>query len=53
MVVFILNFQTEYKRKKATINPKNKDDKCLQYVAAAALHYGETESQGFQILNNL
>ena len=27
--------------KKATINPKNTDDKCVQYAAANALHYEE------------
>ena len=29
------------KKKKATINPKNKDDKCFQYAATVALNYGE------------
>ena len=27
------------KNKKATINPKNKDDKCFQYALAVALNY--------------
>ena len=27
------------KNKKATINPKNNDDKCFQYAVAAALNY--------------
>ena len=27
------------KKKKATINPKNEDDKCFQYAAAVALNY--------------
>ena len=27
------------KKKKATINPKNGDDKCFQYAAAVALNY--------------
>ena len=29
------------KKKKATINPKNIDDKCFQYAAAVALNYEE------------
>ena len=29
------------KNKKATINPKNEDDKCFQYAATAALNYEE------------
>ena len=29
------------KKKKATINPKNMDDKCFQYAATVALNYGE------------
>ena len=31
------------KSKKATINPKNEDDKCPQYAATAALNYEEIE----------
>ena len=27
------------KNKKATINPKNKEDKCFQYALTAALNY--------------
>ena len=33
------------KKKKATVNPKNKDNKCFQYVVTIALNYGEVESQ--------
>ena len=29
------------KKKKATINPKNTDDKCFQYAVTVALNYGE------------
>ena len=29
------------KKKKATRNPKDKDDKCLQYAATVALNYRE------------
>ena len=29
------------KKKKATINPKNTDDKCFQYEATVALNYEE------------
>ena len=32
------------KKKKATINPKNTDEKCFQYAATAALNYEEIES---------
>ena len=42
------------KKKKATINPKNEDDKCSLYAVTVALNYGETESHPkFQILNHL
>ena len=40
-----------YKTKLATINPKNKDDKFLQYVVMVALNYGETESHLERISN--
>ena len=30
------------KKKKATINPKNTDDKCFLYSVKVALNYGET-----------
>ena len=32
------------KKKKATINRKNKDDKCFQYAVMVTLYYGEIES---------
>ena len=32
------------KREKATINLKNKDEKCFQYAVTVALNYGEIES---------
>ena len=31
------------KNKKATINPKNKDDKCFQYALTIALNYDQIE----------
>ena len=31
------------KNKKATINPKNNDDKCFQYALTAALNYQNIE----------
>ena len=31
----------QIKKKKATINPKNTDDKCFQYAATVALNYEE------------
>ena len=39
------------KKKKATINPKNTDDKCFQYAATVALNYEETESHPDRVLN--
>ena len=30
------------KKKKATINPKNKDGKCFQHAASVALKHGES-----------
>ena len=32
------------KKKKATINPENKDDKCFHYAVTVLLNYGEIES---------
>ena len=32
------------KKKKATINPKNADDKCFQFAVTVALNYEEIES---------
>ena len=32
------------KKKKVTINPKNKDNKCFQYVVMVVLNYREIES---------
>ena len=37
--------------KKATINPKNKDDKYFQYAATVALFYGEIKLNTEIILN--
>ena len=37
----MLVFQIGLKKKKATINPKNTDDKCFQYVVTVALNYEE------------
>ena len=31
------------KNKKATINPKYEDDKCIQYAATVVLNYNEVE----------
>ena len=38
------------KKKKATINPKNKDDKCFQYVVTVELNY-EIDSHPERVLN--
>ena len=40
------------KKKKATINTKNEDDKGLQNAATVALHYGEIESHPEGTSNN-
>ena len=40
------------KKKKATENPKNTNDKCFQYAATGALNYGETESHLERVSNN-
>ena len=39
------------KKKKAKINPKNKDDKCFQYVVMVALDYAEIESHPERVSN--
>ena len=37
------------KNKKATINPKNKDDKCFQYALTVALNYEQIEKDPHRI----
>ena len=39
------------KKKKATINPKNTDNKCFQYAATVALNYEEIESHPERVSN--
>ena len=39
------------KKKKATINPKNIDDKWFQYAATVALNYEEIESHAERVSN--
>ena len=39
------------KKKKATINPKNINDKCFQYAAAVALNYEEIKSNPERVSN--
>ena len=39
------------KKKKATINPKNKDDKCSQYAVMVALNYGEIAAHPERVSN--
>ena len=39
------------KNKKATINPKNNDDKCFQYALTVALTYKQIKSHPKRILN--
>ena len=43
-MLHILVLQTgQKKKKKATINSKNTDDKCFRYAATVALNYEEIE----------
>ena len=39
------------KNKKSIINPKNKGDKCFQYVVTVALNYGEIQSHPERVSN--
>ena len=39
------------KKKKATINPKNADDRCFQYAVTVTSNYEETESQPERVSN--
>ena len=39
------------KKKKATINPKNADDKCFQYAATVALNYEEIKVNPEKVSN--
>ena len=41
----------QIKKKKSTINSKNKDDKCFQYAATVALNYGEIELHPERVSN--
>ena len=47
-MVHILILQIGYKKEKATIHPKHKDDRCFQY---AALNYGEIKWNSERISN--
>ena len=38
-------------KKKATVNPRKKDDKCFQYATTVALNYGEIESHPERVSN--
>ena len=39
------------KEKKATMNPKNKDNKCFQYAATVVLNYEEIKWNPERVLN--
>ena len=39
------------KKKKATINPKNKDDICFQYVVTVSLNYRKNKSHPKKVSN--
>ena len=40
------------KKKKSTINPKNKDRNCFQYMVNVALNFGVIESHLERVSNN-
>ena len=40
------------KNKKATINPKNNDDKCIQYALTVALNYQKNQKQSRKNIKN-
>ena len=46
-----LDFSHWIKKKKATINPKNTDDKCFQYTVTVALNYREIKWNPETVLN--
>ena len=50
-----IDFPEWLKNKKATINPKNNDDKCFQYAVPVALNHEKlkTIQKGYQKLNLL
>ena len=39
------------KKKKATMNPKNKDDKCFQYATTTALNFEEIKKDPQRVSN--
>ena len=43
--------RTGSKRKKVNINPKNDDDRCLQYAATIALNFDEIKKDPQRVLN--
>ena len=46
-----IDFPEWMKKKKATVNSKNEDNKCFQYAVTAALIYGEIESHPERVSN--
>ena len=44
-----IDFPKWLKSKKSTINPKNKDDKCFQYVLNVALNYEKSKKDSQRI----
>ena len=51
VLVHILILQTVQKKKKATINSKNADDKCFQYAVTVALNYQEIKWNSEKVSN--
>ena len=50
-MVHVLVLQNGPKRKKATMNPKDKYGKCFQYAITVALNYREIESYPERVSN--
>ena len=48
---YFIDYPDWIKKKKATINPKNKDDKCFQYAATVALNYEKTKLNPERVSN--
>ena len=46
-----IDYSDWIKKKKATINPKKRDDKCFQYAVRVALKYGEIELHPERVSN--
>ena len=48
---FYIDFSVWIKKEKATINPKNDDNKCFKYAVTFALNNRKTESHSQRVSN--